>query len=116
MGKKTDIKVLVWLEDISMVIDRIEGMFGDQPKIYAEFQKNWTVKMAVERGIEIIGEATNRILKEHPEIEITNARKIVDARNRIIHGYETISDEAIWNIVINHLPLLKTEVEELLKK
>jgi uncharacterized protein with HEPN domain len=111
-----DNDVRTWLYDISQVIARIDEMFGDRPKIYAEFVKDWQKKMIVERSIEIIGEATNRILKEHPAIEITNARKIVDARNRIIHGYETVSDEALWSIVINHLPLLKTEVENLLKQ
>ena len=41
-------------------------------------------------------------------IEITNSRKIVDVRNRIIHGYDSVSDEIIWGIVIRHLPVLKT--------
>jgi len=38
----------------------------------------------------------------------------VDLRNRIIHGYDSVSDETIWGIVINHLPLLKTEIENML--
>jgi len=45
---------------------------------------------------------------------VVTARKIVDLRNRLVHGYDTISDEFIWSIVINHLPNLKTEVEKLL--
>jgi uncharacterized protein with HEPN domain len=47
-------------------------------------------------------------------IEITKARKIVDTRNRIIHGYDSVSDEIVWGIVINHLPILQKEVQELL--
>ncbi len=43
-----------------------------------------------------------------------NAEKIVGPGNRIIHGYDNISDELIWSIVINHLPKLKIEVSELL--
>jgi len=103
-----------WLYDISVTIDRIDAIFGDRPKRYADFVKDFRTKMAVERGIEIIGEATNRILKENPTIKITNARKIVDTRNSIIHGYDKIEDETIWGIVIKHLPVLKTEVEQLL--
>ena len=57
-----------------------------------------------------------RILVKNSNIELTNARKIVDARNRIIHGYDTISDDVIWGIIIKHLPKLKTEVEELMYK
>jgi uncharacterized protein with HEPN domain len=64
----------------------------------------------VERNIEIIGEALSRILTKDPEINISNSRKIVDTRNRIIHGYDSVSDEIIWGIVIKHLPLLQIEV------
>ena len=56
----------------------------------------------------------SRILKRDDTVELTNARKIIETRNRIIHGYDTVSDEIIWSIVINHLPLLKQEVEQLL--
>jgi uncharacterized protein with HEPN domain len=35
-------------------------------------------------------------------------------RNYVIHGYDTLTPDIMWNIVINHLPLLKTEVESLL--
>lgn len=58
----------------------------------------------------------NRILKINENIEISNARKIVDVRNRIIHGYDFVSDEAIWGIVIRHLPNLKIEIEKLLNE
>jgi uncharacterized protein with HEPN domain len=63
-------------------------------------------KRAVERNIEIIGEAMSRILKLDSEIEISNSRKIVDVRNRIIHGYDSVSDDVIWGIVIRNLPVL----------
>jgi uncharacterized protein with HEPN domain len=68
----------------------------------------------VERNIEIIGEALSRILTKDPEINISNSRKIVDTRNRIIHGYDSVSDEIIWGIVITHLPLLQIEVQSLI--
>lgn len=73
-------------------------------------------KRAVERNIEIIGEAMNRILKENSEVEISNSRKIVDVRNRIIHGYDSVSDDVIWGIVIKNLPVLQKEVEILLNE
>jgi uncharacterized protein with HEPN domain len=72
------------------------------------------LKRAVERNLEIIGEATNRILAREPEIEISNARKIVNLRNFVIHSYDSISDENIWAIVINNLPALKKEIQKLL--
>jgi len=57
----------------------------------------------------------SRILKKSDTLEISNSRKIVDVRNRIIHVYDSISDETIWGIIIKQIPLLKTEVEKLLK-
>ncbi|MFY7812057.1 MAG: HepT-like ribonuclease domain-containing protein [Flavobacterium sp.] len=37
----------------------------------------------------------SRVLKENSEIKISNSRKIVDVRNRIIHGYDSVSDDVI---------------------
>jgi uncharacterized protein with HEPN domain len=80
------------------------------------YQNDLRTKRAVERNIEIIGEAMSRILKENNEIEISNSRKIVDVRNRIIHGYDSVSDDVIWGIVIRNLPVLQNEVENLLNE
>lgn len=62
-----------------------------------------------------LGEAAARILKFDPAIPITNARKIVDLRNWVIHGYDKIDDVIIWGIISRQLPDLKNEVEDLLK-
>lgn len=57
----------------------------------------------------------NRLLKLVPTIEITSARRIVDTRNYVIHGYDSVTDDIMWGIVVRHLPLLKIEVEKLLE-
>ena len=103
-----------WMHDILTAIEEIESFFDDRPKRYADYCNDIRTKRAVERNIEIIGEAMNRILKNDGTIEISNARKIVDVRNRIIHGYDSISDEAIWGIVVKHIPVLKTAIKHLL--
>src|SRR5690606_5424040 len=105
-----DNSVKAWLFDIRNAIEEIESFFGDIQKDFIRYQKDIKTKRAVERNIEIIGEATNRILQASPSIALSNARKIVDTRNRIIHGYDSVSDDMIWSIVIKHLPLLKEEV------
>ena len=66
----------------------------------------------MERNLEIIGEAMNRILREEPDYPIENAYRIVGLRNQIIHGYDMVSDENIWGILINYIPKLKTEVNQ----
>ena len=74
-------------------------------------------KRAVERNLEITGEAINRILKADKSIalKITDSIAIVSLRNQVIHDYDSISDETIWAILTNHLPLLKVEIDQLLK-
>lgn len=85
-----------------------------KPKQFDDFYSNLCLRRAIERNIEIIGEAMNRILKIDRSISITNSRKIVDARNYIIHGYDSLSVDILWSMVINHLPKLKNEVTVLL--
>lgn len=104
------------LYDIMNAINEIESFFSDRPKNFLEYRNDIRTKRAVERNIEIIGEAVNRILKRDDSIEISNSRKIVNARNRIIHGYDSVSDETIWGIVINYLPKLKKDVFDLQDK
>ena len=109
-----DDTVKTWLYDILSSINEIESYFVDTPKLFGIYQNDLKTKRAVERNIEIIGEAMSRILKEDNHVEISNSRKIVDVRNRIIHGYDSVSDDVIWGIVIKNLPLLQKEVEVLL--
>ncbi len=101
------------LYDIISCINEIYDFIGTEKK-YELYHTNSLMKSGVERKLEIIGEAMSRILKIKPDIKITNARRIVDARNKIIHGYDEIEDVNIWAIVINHLPILKKDIENLL--
>ena len=84
-------------------------------KSFKAYKQNRVVKRAVERELEIIGEAMNNVLKIETKIEIVDARQIVNLRNQIIHAYDSVDDNMIWSIVINHLPNLKKEVEKLLE-
>ncbi|MDR0830632.1 MAG: DUF86 domain-containing protein [Prevotellaceae bacterium] len=104
-----------YLEDILIAIDEIELFFDGKPKLYNDFITNLLLRRGIERNIEIIGEAMNRVLKELPDLQITNARKIVDTRNYVIHGYDSLTPDILWSIVINHLPVLKQEILKLLE-
>ena len=70
---------------------------------------------AVERNIITIGEAMNSILKIDNQVAISNSRKIVDARNKLTHGYDEIENLQIWSIIVNSLPVLKIEILGLLR-
>ena len=109
-----DNDIKAWLYDILNAIMEIESFFNDSTKEFAKYQNDLRTKRAVERNVEIIGEALSRILKRDETILISNSRKIVDTRNRIIHGYDSVSDDVIWGIVLRHLPILQTEIQDLL--
>ena len=55
------------------------------------------------------------LLSVGPEIKIADAKKIIAMRNRIIHGYDSVDDAVVWNVVIKSLPVLKGDVAKLLE-
>ena len=109
-----DRRLKAYLYDINTAIDEIYSFFDQVPKRFDEYQKNLMLRRAIERNIGIIGEATNKVDKEYPEIAISNARAIIATRNRVIHDYAAVTDDVMWKIVINDLPKLKDEVSALM--
>ncbi|MBI4680136.1 MAG: DUF86 domain-containing protein [Nitrospirae bacterium] len=77
--------------------------------------KNELLMDAVVRNLEIIGEASSKLSvffrKKHDGIEW---RKIIGMRNRIIHAYDTVNFEIVWNVVKKDLPALKKELEKII--
>ena len=108
-----EIEVKTWLSDILQAIHEI-NLFLPDKKDFIKFEMDLKTKRAIERNIEIIGEAISRILKVQPDLQITNARKITDTRNRIGHGYDSVSDDIIWAIVVRDISKLEKEVSQLL--
>ena len=108
-----DKQIKKYLFDILQSIESIEGFLGND-RDFSFFQQNRLLRRGIERELEIIGEATNRILKIDEQVLISSARQIVNTRNLIIHSYDSVADEIIWSIVVRHLPILKKEVQELL--
>jgi len=110
-----DIKIKVWLLDIQQAIEEIFLFLGEK-RNFITYQEDLKTKKAVERNLEIIGEAVNRILKADSSIQIKNAKSIIGTRNRIVHSYDNISDEVIWTIATRELPDLLEEVKSLMDR
>ena len=108
-------RVLKCLYDIKIAAEEIDSFFESESRDFENYKGNSLLKRAIERNLEIIGEAMNRILKEDPNFKLENAKRIIGLRNQIIHGYDTVSDESIWGIITNHLPKLIAEVNSLIK-
>ena len=113
-----DERILKWLYDIKMAIEEIDSFFIEEQKDFFIYRNNVMLKRAVERNLEIIGEALNRVTTRDNSFtdKISNAKAIIGLRNKVIHAYDNISDENIWSILTSHLPKLKLEVDALIKE
>ena len=100
------------LHDVQESIFSIDTFLGGK-RNFVEYKSNKLLRRAVERELEIIGEALYRIAKIE-KLEIQFYRQIIGLRNRIVHSYDNIDDELIWTIATRHLPVLKIEIENLL--
>lgn len=108
--------IIKYLNDILESIEQIESYFNTLPRRFDVYCNTPMMQRAIQMNISIIGEATNKLLKIAPDIPITKARKIVDTRNYMIHGYDSVSHDMVWSILINHLPLLKSEVLKIISE
>jgi uncharacterized protein with HEPN domain len=83
-----DNNIKAWLYDILNAIMEIESFFDDDTKEFSKYKNDLRTRRAVERNLEIIGEALSRIIKVDESIVISNSRKIVDTRNTTL--FQTI--------------------------
>ncbi len=103
-----------FLEDVqdcaAFVIDAADG------KDLSDYVNDRMFRQAIERNLEIIGEAMARIARLDPETasRIGEHRRIIAFRNRLIHGYDVLDDDLVWSTVKTEVPVLLSEVEALL--
>ena len=107
-----DRKDLVYLYDIFMYSKLVNG-FVKGVKYY-HYSINKEKQMAVERGVEIIGEASNKLSPEAME-SLPNIpwRKIVGLRNRLAHEYKDIKVFKMWELARNDIPVLIRELKKI---
>jgi uncharacterized protein with HEPN domain len=86
-------------------------------KTLDQFRADKQLRMAVERGFEIIGEALSRLRKIDATTaeQVTDWRAIIGFRNVLIHGYGVVDHDKTWDIVQTELPLLRHELDELIR-
>jgi uncharacterized protein with HEPN domain len=83
----------------------------------ARYQQDLMLRSAVERQLEILGEACTRLAREHPALfdELPSARSAVALRNRIAHGYDHIDDQTVFETVTRNLPAFEGELQRWLR-
>lgn len=108
-------KSLKWLDDISeesgFIIDETAGIG------FADYIADRRLRRAVERSFLIIGEALLRLERTDPPTaaSVSDCRKIIGFRNRLVHGYYATDYEQVWSIIHEFVPRLRSEVDMLLR-
>ena len=101
------------LDDMLTAIDAV--LAATAGKSYAQFRKDWLLRHGVQRGIEIVSEASRHLpaalLARHPEIEWAQIKGIGSV---LRHEYHRVSDEIIWGAVKKKLPALKKAIESMM--
>ncbi len=109
-------KSLKWLDDIrassAFILGAAEG------KRLGDYEADPLLRAAVERHFEIIGEAMSRLARKDPATaaRISDYPSIIAFRNLLIHGYDLVDHAEVWKVISQHLPLLRREVEALLRE
>ena len=83
-------------------------------KSFHAYKKDFLIQAGVEWNLTILGEAAKRLKNISPNVEITDVDKIIGTRNKLIHGYDDISNEEVYAIVRKNLPDLTRELKKLL--
>lgn len=107
--------------DLSYVLDMFDSAKSivemTESMDYQSYSRDRRTRRAIEREIEIIGEAARKIssraMDAHPEIPW---RRIIAQRHRLAHEYGEIQDEIIWNVAKTSVPELLSLLEPLLKE
>ena len=104
---------LDFVEDILDAMDKAEILL--EGFSYEEFENDFRTNFAVIRALEIVGEAAKRLpmsLREkYPKIPW---RGMAGMRDRIIHGYDTVDLQIIWDVVKQDIPEIKPQVQQIL--
>lgn len=97
------------------ILQTIEGIDQIEANFVVKDLDILTNKWALERGISIIGEALYKANNLDRTLAITNKPKIIATRHIVVHDYDIVNSETLIVIVKKHLPILKEEVENILK-
>jgi len=102
--------------DIMIALNELEIFCNG--KSFEDFDNDRGFQLIVERELEILGEALNRLRRDHTEeaTDINDIDKIIGLRNIIAHGYDVIDQEILWDIVTNKIAILKRDIEKKIKE
>lgn len=104
-------RVIKRLEDAVEACERVQGFLKSIP--IDTFLGSDLLRSAVERQLEIIGEALNAASKEDESLMeiLPDLPRIVSLRNRLIHGYDSVDAEIIWDVIKHNVPIVLRQLK-----
>jgi uncharacterized protein with HEPN domain len=106
-------KLLKYILDIESVIEEIESIKQKTQNDFNNFSNDIILQRAIERDLEIIGEAIRKIIDINPDVQITASKNIIGLRNIISHAYDSVEPEMLWGIIQRNVPVLADEIRAL---
>jgi len=105
--------------DLAYLWDMVSATRGIASSIaglrFEDYSANENLRLAVERRVEILGEAARRLSEgfkhDHPELPW---RRIIAQRNVLAHQYDDVDDELMWRLVTQEVPGLRLALEAVL--
>jgi len=106
-------------EFLDFIEDILDGMNKAEVLLegvsYSQFETDFRINFAVVRALEIIGEAAKRLPEElrhrYPNIPW---KGMAGMRDRIIHGYDNVDLQIVWDVVVRDIPHIKPQIELIL--
>lgn len=105
---------LDYVEDIVDAMEKADILL--RGVTYDQFESDFRINFAVVRALEIVGEATKRLpmtlRDQYPNIPW---KQMAGMRDRIIHGYDTVDLEIVWDVVKQDIPKIKPQIQQVLR-
>ncbi len=105
---------LDYVEDIVDAMEKAEILL--RGVTYDQFESDFRINFAVVRALEIVGEATKclpmTLRDQYPNIPW---KQMAGMRDRIIHGYDTVDLEIVWDVVKQDIPKIKPQIQQVLR-
>jgi uncharacterized protein with HEPN domain len=112
--KQRDVRAFLW--DIEKTCRDLDAIVAG--KTYQDYVTQAGIRMAVERGFEILGEAMRNVLEQRPEFaqRFTDPAAVISFRNRVAHEYWRVISDVVWTALHDDVPVLREQAATLLRE